>query len=218
MNAIHHSVKQQRGESFMPRVGAERLASRKNEIIVAARTVFAARGYEQATISEIARTAGVSDGLPYRYFTSKREMLQAVLDEFYERLIDHNEKCIAEEVDFPSRLRVLIREHIRMLVNDTDLFKLFISEVRNLDDYLGSETYALNRRYTSVLMTILEEGKASGHVSPSIDGRLVRDMLFGGMEHMAWHHVLTGHPCDIETVSAQVSDLLLNGLLGVKKA
>jgi AcrR family transcriptional regulator len=200
----------------MPRVGVERLESRRNEIVAAARTVFAARGYQHATISDIARTASVSDGLPYRYFTSKRELLQAVLDQFYTQLIDHSEACIARETDFSSRLQALVHEHVRALVDDTDMFRLFIAEVRNLTDYLGSETHVLNRRYTSLLMNMLADAKASGLVDPSIDGRLVRDMLFGGVEHLAWRYILAAQPVDVEAVTASISRLLLHGLLGGK--
>jgi AcrR family transcriptional regulator len=48
-------------------------------ILVAAREVFAERGYAGATIREIARRAGVTHGLVMRHFGSKEQLLVAAL-------------------------------------------------------------------------------------------------------------------------------------------
>ncbi len=196
----------------MPRIGAERLAHRKNDIVAAARAVFTERGYEKTTMIDIARQAGVSDGLAYRYFASKRDLLQAVLDEFYARIIAHNEECVGRAIGFAARLETLIREHVRLLVEDTGLVRLFITEVRSLEGYQGSHTHELNRRYASILTDILVEGMEQGFVDPSVDGRLVRDMVFGGIEHLAWRRILSGQPVDVEEVAASITNLLLHGI------
>jgi TetR/AcrR family transcriptional regulator, fatty acid metabolism regulator protein len=202
----------------MPKVAAEHLESRRTELVAVARRVFAARGYVQTTISGIARSANVSDGLLYRYFSSKRELLQAVLDVFYEGLIDNIEVCVAGATDFPDRLNTLVREHVRVFIDDPDLCRLFMAEVRNFEDYVGSKAHVLNRRYTSILMRILNDGKSDGLVDPNIDGRLVRDMLFGGIEHLGWRHILTRQPLDPDGIAAEISGLLFNGLLGRRQA
>lgn len=202
----------------MPRIGAERLASRKKDIVAAARRVFTERGYEKSTMSDIAREAGVSDGLAYRYFSSKRELLQVVLDEFYARIIAHNEEWVAREEGFFAKLETLIREHVRLLVEDTGLVRLFIAEVRSLEGYQGSKTYELNRRYTSILTDILAEGANQGLIGSSVDSRLVRDMIFGGVEHLAWRRILTGQEVDAEEIARSMTKILLHGMLcGQKK-
>lgn len=47
-------------------------------ILEAALRVFVRRGYEGATVREIAREAGVSQGLMYNYFEGKLELLRAI--------------------------------------------------------------------------------------------------------------------------------------------
>lgn len=51
----------------------------KQKIIDAALTLFAKKGYENASISMIAKEAGVSKGLMYNYFDSKEDLLQGVI-------------------------------------------------------------------------------------------------------------------------------------------
>ena len=52
---------------------------RKQEILNAAIEVFAKKGYEKTSISDIAQTINVAQGLCYRYFSSKEELFDAAL-------------------------------------------------------------------------------------------------------------------------------------------
>jgi len=72
----------------MPRIAAEKKEARRESIVLAARSVFLAKGYASAAVSDIAQAAGVSDGLLYRYFSGKRELLMEVLEVFYPTLPD----------------------------------------------------------------------------------------------------------------------------------
>lgn len=51
---------------------------RKEEIIAAAQKLFEEKGYENTMMSDVAKSIGISQGLPYRYFKSKMELLDAV--------------------------------------------------------------------------------------------------------------------------------------------
>ena len=216
MNAIHFTVNAVKATASkgaeVPRVSMEHLQDRQAALIDAARDLFTAKGFQQTSMNDIARAAGVSDGLAYRYFTSKRALLLAVLDRFYGRLIDDLERSVAERSDFAARLSALVERHLDVFVHDLEMCRLFISEVRNFSDYAGSDEHDLNRRYTSILLRILEDGRAEGRVLASIDDRIVRDMLFGGIEHLAWRHAANGHAIDTAQAARDVTALLLGGL------
>src|SRR4051812_10238885 len=53
----------------------------RDELLAAALRVFAARGYQEAGVNEIARAAGYSKGALYWHFSGKEELLQALLEE-----------------------------------------------------------------------------------------------------------------------------------------
>ena len=67
-------------ETSHSRLTAKALETR-SQILTAALDLFAAKGYRDATMRDIASAAGVSLGLAYRYFSSKEQLLIA----FYER-------------------------------------------------------------------------------------------------------------------------------------
>ncbi len=55
----------------------------KLKIIDAMRTLLEERTFESLTIAEIALTAGVTEGLIYKYFKDKRDLLHHVLKEHF---------------------------------------------------------------------------------------------------------------------------------------
>ena len=57
----------------------ERLASNRERILTAARSLVAAGGYREAQIAAVAAEAGMSTGMIYRYFPSKAELFVEVL-------------------------------------------------------------------------------------------------------------------------------------------
>ena len=63
---------------------------RRQEIMDGAIRVFARKGYEKTSISDIAREIGVSQGLCYRYFPSKEAIYDAALDQYAAYIVEQN--------------------------------------------------------------------------------------------------------------------------------
>ena len=64
----------------MPKVPAQYLEARKNEIVDAAMACFLRRGFHQTTMKDICREAQLSPGAVYRYFRSKEDIINASID------------------------------------------------------------------------------------------------------------------------------------------
>jgi AcrR family transcriptional regulator len=60
-------------------LGEERGDRRRTQILDAAARVFAEHGYHRTTVREVAREAGIADGTIYLYFSSKQELLLALI-------------------------------------------------------------------------------------------------------------------------------------------
>jgi AcrR family transcriptional regulator len=203
----------QRNFRLMPAISPERMRDRYETILAAASRAFAEKGYETTSITEIARAADVSDGLIYKYFTNKRDLLERVLGDFYERIIEELAAKVARGSGFGEQLYILISVHLATFVAERDLCRLFISEVRTASDYRGSAIQQLNRRYTSILIKIVDDAVMSGEIPHAVDPRVVRDMLFGAIEHAAWRHVIGKRPLDVPRIARGMTDIFLNGLV-----
>lgn len=196
----------------MPAISSKRMRDRYETILAAASHAFAEKGYETTSITEIARLADVSDGLIYKYFSNKRDLLEHVLEDFYERVIADLGSKVARGRGFREQLYILISEHLATFVAERNLCRLFISEVRTASDYRNSAIQQLNRRYTSILVNMVDAAVASGEIPRKVDPRVVRDMLFGAIEHSAWRHTIAKRPLDVQGVARAITDIFLNGL------
>ena len=185
---------------------------RRAAILKAARAVFSEKGYEAASITDIARLAGVADGTIYRHFANKKDLLYQVMRAFYERIIADVEQEVEGADSFEERLFRLVRRHLAVFAEDVDLCWLFIREVRTADDYYNSLLYALNRRYTSILLDILKQALAAGEMHSGIDPRMVRDLVYGAIEHLAWRMVNGKGVLRADTVARQLSQIVMSGI------
>lgn len=61
--------------------GAEDGRATRERIVDAAQHLFAAKGYDAASVASVAAEAGVPSGLVFYYFSTKRELLRAVVRE-----------------------------------------------------------------------------------------------------------------------------------------
>ena len=64
-------------------------ATRRDQILGSANALFAERGYDQVTIEDVAKTAGVARGLVHHYFGGRKEVYLALLERFAAEREDH---------------------------------------------------------------------------------------------------------------------------------
>ncbi len=200
----------------MPAISPQRMQDRYDAILDAAKGAFADKGFEGTSIADIARVAQISDGLVYRYFRNKRELLYEVLRKFYERILLDLETQAFKHDAFSARLEALIRRHLEVFVSDTDLCRLFISEVRTASDYEGSSIQELNRLYTSVLVRIVKDAVKTGEVRPDVNPKLLRDVIFGAIEHLAWRHVNGKGQLGVMQTARDLTLMLTSGICGAR--
>ena len=62
----------------MPRVSAEYLDRRRDEILAAALRSFAREGFHRTTMQDIVAESGLSPGALYRYFAAKEDLIAAI--------------------------------------------------------------------------------------------------------------------------------------------
>lgn len=185
---------------------------RLGEILDAAEKVFCESGYEAATVAEVARRAGVVEGNVYRYVKSKRELLARVISEWYSRKNDELEQELAHTASVRSRLRYLIAAHLRNLRDSPALLRLVLREARSSDAGFREIVGKLNQRYTGHIRLTIKAGVESGEFSSDTPVHLVRDMIYGGIEHHATRYLMGEGNLDVESVADQLLQLVLHGV------
>lgn len=183
------------------------------DIMVAARAVFTTRGYESALISDIAERAGVVDGSIYRFFANKRELLMRVIEDWYEKIILEDDQRYYAVRGTWNRIRFIVFHHLQAIVREPALTKLAFTELRADPEYRQMRLYKLNQAYTRRLIELVREAIDNGEFRPDVSPSLVRNMLYGCIEHSTWAFLRHEGKLDIEQVADGIADILYNGLV-----
>ena len=181
------------------------------QIIDAAVIVIAENGYHQAQVSKIAKQAGVADGTIYLYFKNKESILISL---FEEKMGNFTEK-IREEIkgnpDAVSKLLTLVKTHFHEMSKDLHLAIVMQLEVRQTNLDLRLKINEVLKEYLHIIDSILIEGVKSGLFDEQLDIRMARQMIFGTIDEVLTHWIMTGQKQDILENAEKVHQLLIRG-------
>lgn len=212
-----------RRATFAPRPARREPASAKSEqrirdILRVGREVFAEKGFERATTTEIALRLGVSEATVFTYFHGKRELCERVITDWYDEIIAAIEAGLPRTEPARVQLDWFVRTHLRLfLIHGTGLCALVLSEGRSKGQDFSGTLQPLQRRYTAPLMDLLARGQASGEFRQDLPLRLLRPLVLGPMEHILWEAVAQSPDgakpvIDLEATANGMSKLLWSAL------
>lgn len=186
---------------------------RKVEIMTAARDLLAMRGFSRTTMAAIAAEVGVVESALYRHFTSKSHLFRETVRYFYEPILTDIELAADGLADPLAIVRYFIWRHVRSYIELPELNRLVVVQARQsaAEEEIG--VAYLNRRYASVLTKTIAAGVADGSLRSGLEPRLVRDMVFGLIEHVWLRHEAHGERMDAEAVTDDVYVLVEPTLL-----
>jgi AcrR family transcriptional regulator len=99
-------------------------ASRRGEILDAAKRLFLTDGFERATIRKIAATVGVSSAALYLYFPDKDAILRAIAESTFETLLAHLEESQRQADTDLERLRAGLHAYVAFGLAHPDEYRL----------------------------------------------------------------------------------------------
>lgn len=167
----------------------ERLEERERIILDAATTLFATAGFHATSTRKIAGAAGVSEGTVFHYFGSKNDLMLAILDRFYNGVLNPRALEILDTVmETRERIRLLALHHARSLAADNALMMRLLQVYVGVDmEFLGehreSPLRALNRSYVVHFDRMIREGIERGELRNDLAVRPLRDLFFGTLEY-----------------------------------
>jgi len=181
------------------------------QIIDAAVVVIAENGYHQAQVSKIAKQAGVADGTIYLYFKNKESILISLFEEKMGNFTEKIREKIEGKPDAISKLLMLVKTHFYEMSKDSHLAIVMQLEVRQTNIDLRLRINEVLKEYLHIIDSILNEGIKSGLFDQQLDIRTARQMIFGTIDEVLTHWVMTGQKQDLESKADNVHQLLIRG-------
>jgi AcrR family transcriptional regulator len=190
-------------------------AESRGQILSTARRLFAERGYDGCTVSDIAQQAGMSQGNIYWYFSSKEELLKVILQDAFGAL----EALFSEIEAFPGtgveKLGLLLDRYIAFGDDQggaeitTIIFSLVAQgDPQRLSD-VEFDTAQIGAGYQQSLAAILAQAQSEGGVMPGIDPNLLAMFFFSFFNGLVFTY-----PQEVGDVSHEVLREAVLRLLG----
>ena len=147
-------------------------------ILASATQVFCQKGYEGASIRDIAERSGVSLAGLYYYMESKQQLLYRIQNHCFSTLISRFQEQARGHRDPEARLRLFIRNHLEYFLQNPEAMKVLSHEAESLGPPYAGKVAELKRTYYRTCLRLLEELKREKRLR-RLDPRLAALSLFG---------------------------------------
>lgn len=177
---------------------AGKWGDREASILDAAWDLIAERGFEAMTMADVAKAVGLSEGSLYNYVPSKRDLAIRVAERWFQNQSVSLADTLSALSSTREKLYLLVHRHMMMILDQPELFLMWIREVRATDAYQTSSSRDIFRSYTGLLRETLRLGKTAGEIQTLLSDDMARDMIYGGAEHIAWTAIVQKRAADLK--------------------
>ena len=191
-------------------VSDEDKLQRRDEIITAAKEVFARKGFHATTIADIAKRAGLAYGSIYWYFDSKDELFHALMTVEEGALRNHVAAALAtvgvraDGAGAEARLRAAVRATLEFFESDKATVKLLLRDAFVLGDRFEKHLGGIYERFIDDVETFIVAAQECGEVVAA-PARMVAYTLAALVGQLAYRRLNT----DDDVTAAQVSDFVV---------
>lgn len=187
---------------------------KRSRILKAAVKVFADKGFYNTRVAEIAKKAGVADGTIYLYFKSKDEILIHIFEEEMQHFIEEIRQAVDSETETIARLRTFVKTHLAFVKRNPKLAHVFQLELRQSHKFIKEYTGSKVREYLDIIGELVEAGQRDGTLRPDVHPSLVKRALFGALDEISTHWVLSKNgKYDLAATAEQIGDIFVRGLI-----
>ena len=153
-------------------------SDRRSQLLAAAESQFAERGFLAVRLEDIGAAADVSGPAIYRHFPNKEALLVELLTEISTRLLDGGRAVVAAADDAESALDGLIDFHLDFTFGEPDLIRIQDRDLIHLPPVALRQVRKSQRQYVEIWVRVLREldpGRAEA------DARVMAHAAFGLM-------------------------------------
>lgn len=188
---------------------------RKENLYVAAVTLFRQRGFDETRVEEITRAAGVAKGTFFNYFPTKEDVLLYIGERHLSRLggsmANGAAKQLFHERSAVAALKRLLRTFAESLNEDRDLVRLAVDKAMKIS-HLAPTAEGGRFGFQGLITLLISRGQRTGEIHPAVDPELIAQMLEGLYYQQLVIWCQEDFSFDLGERLEQVVDMLLVGI------
>jgi TetR/AcrR family transcriptional regulator len=192
----------------------EYLAHRE-EILLAAEKVFAAKGFFPSTMSDIAKEAEFGTGTLYKYFKSKEELYFTLIDEKVEEINRLIKAELSQKTSAVERIKKVLGLQFEFFERNRDFFRIYISERNRFEwtvkDELGKGLHEKMVAYIHLLAEVMKQG-IGGREFRSLNSMDLAHALVGMVNSFIFEWMISCESYPLMSKRETVLEIFLGGV------
>lgn len=189
----------------------QKMKKKRTEMLRSAAKVVKEKGYDRATMDDIAAELLMTKGALYYYFDNKEQLVFQCHELILTEAITVMEEIILMDLSALAKMEKAIMTHINFLINEKDMFNMIIQPEQTFEEDHLRYILELREKIVSVFDRIIEEGLNKGEFITS-EPKMARMMVLGAMNWIqTWYS--TEGKYRAEEIAKIYSDSLLKLLL-----
>jgi AcrR family transcriptional regulator len=159
---------------------------RRQDLLDAALSVFAAKGIARTTVADIAEAAGVAKGTFYLYFDSKENLVGALKEGFVDEILDHASALYARvgKDDWWALVDETVTSFVDFMLEHRDMIHVMVQE--GVTPETSPQFAECQRRVDEMFATSIKMGIDAGVFDvedPELIGRFLHYAVDGALSH-----------------------------------
>lgn len=151
---------------------------RQQEVVAAAARLFAERGYQATSMSDLTEATGLAAGGLYHYIGSKEQLLIRICDELLEPLLEEARAIVVREAPPAQHLHELLRAWLAHIERHRHHMLVFAQERHVIErEPQWREVRRQRKAFEAILDGVLARGEMSGAMAFADRGLTLRALL-----------------------------------------
>lgn len=160
---------------------------KREQLVAAAAQVFAARGYRNATVDEIAQLAGMAKGTVYLYVKDKESLFYAVFEWLTAQTLARSTAVDRSAMPAPERLQAMAEDIAQFVGEHREWFPLTLEVWAAGDSTDSRERFATALRemyaqYRASIADVVRTGQARSELRSGLDANALGAVLTGALD------------------------------------
>ncbi len=192
-------------------------ATRSNQILTIAASLFVLKGFEGTTMRDIAAAVGILPGSLYHHFASKEQLLHEIMQPFIRRSVDLYREIVHRKETPAATLRALIDAGLGLSIAEPATHSLLMHQWEFLARNPDFRYVVRQWRETHDLWSgVIADGVKSGVFRADLNIRLTTELVLEQISSTVFWSRFKKEEIMPEVVRAQI-DLVMHGVLRVGK-
>ncbi|MGH3383872.1 MAG: TetR/AcrR family transcriptional regulator [Nocardioidaceae bacterium] len=181
--------------------------------IAAATALFAEKGYNGTSISDVAQQLGLTTASLYYHVDGKQDLLLRVLETGMANFLDRLEAVLVQDLAPKEKLRLAVENHLDFVLTRQNAVAVFLRERRFLKSPYREQYEARVDRYDQLFTTLVQEAMDAGEIPPG-EATLVRLSILGMINWAVEWYDPAGR-FDQDKIIRAMSDLIMVQMLAL---